>query len=266
MGRRKILAGNWKMNKTRSEANEFFDLFLQKLKDHEEGTSMSPHRPEVLFAMPYTLLSTGQTRLGQTDIHVAAQNFHWADSGAYTGEVSALMLLDLGIKYTLIGHSERRQFFGESDESVAKKVRQALKNGLYPIVCVGETLEQREKGVTESVVKNQIQFIYKDLGEMNKEMLEKIVIAYEPVWAIGTGKASSSSDAQAVHHFIRLELSRIVQKDYAEKIRILYGGSASPKNIEELLRCPDIDGGLVGGASLNPDDFSKMVFAAYGHR
>jgi triosephosphate isomerase len=262
MFRRKILAGNWKMNKKKSELDEFFDIFTKNLGAFSSQGAGLIKNPEVLFALPYTLLSDGVRVASNGAIKIAAQNMHWADSGAYTGEISASMLLDLGIHYTLIGHSERRQYFGETDETVAKKVHQAIQKRIVPIVCVGETLKEREEGRTEDVVKNQIQWVFKNISHLPIEALDSIIIAYEPVWAIGTGKASSSADAQKVHCFIREEISGMVNKVYGDKIRILYGGSASPKNIEDLLKCPDIDGGLVGGSSLNPEEFSKMVQVA----
>lgn len=262
MVRRKILAGNWKMNKRASDLSDFFDMFITSLGPLAARGDSSSNFPEVIFAIPYTLLSDGIKVVRQREIEIAAQNMHWADSGAFTGEISASMLLDLGIRRCLIGHSERRQLFGETDETVAKKVYQALRNKMIPIVCVGETLKEREEGKTEHVVQNQIDWIFKDIVHLPESILENIIIAYEPVWAIGTGKASSSADAQKVHLHIRAEISSRISSQFGEKIRILYGGSASLKNIEDLLKCPDVDGGLVGGSSLNPEEFAKMVQVA----
>ncbi len=267
MIRRKILAGNWKMNKLNVDVAPFFKQLkesLEKLQPTKSGfNSIAENGPEVLFALPFPLLVGGMQAASFYGYTVAAQNFHWADAGAFTGEVSAAMLKEIGVTSTLIGHSERRQFFGETDQTVAKKVKQAITQKFSPIVCVGETLEEREKGLTHQVIERQIKSVFQDLGDFSTKELASLVIAYEPVWAIGTGKASTAEDAQDVHGFIRKQASTLRGEAFAQSLRILYGGSASPKNIVELFTKPDIDGALVGGASLVADDFAKMIAAAF---
>lgn len=248
MGRNKLLAGNWKMNKLNGELAPFFEGFLQELGPHRGLT-------EILFAVPYTLLAEASRQAKMHGIRIAAQNVHFEPSGAYTGEVSIAMLKEVGVTATLIGHSERRQYFGETDQTVTRKTVAALAQGVMPIVCVGETLAEREKNQTEAVVRRQVEAVLEAVPDP-----KDLVVAYEPVWAIGTGKSATSAQAQEVHGLIR----GILKKRYAAKadaIRILYGGSANPANIDELLAQPDIDGGLVGGASLKPAEFAKMVKA-----
>lgn len=271
MVRRKILAGNWKMNKLNGDVAPFFKQLkdcLDKLQTNRSGAnSFAESGPQVIFALPYTLLVGGVQSAAFYGYTVAAQNMHWSDSGAFTGEISASMLKDLGVGCTLIGHSERRQYFGETDETVAKKVKQALIQRVRPVVCVGETLEEREKGLTFEVIGRQLKSVFRDLGNvanLSVKDLATLVVAYEPVWAIGTGRASSAEDAQDVHSFIRKEAGSLRGDAFAQDLRILYGGSASPKNIKELLSKPDIDGALVGGASLVADDFAAMIAAAFG--
>jgi triosephosphate isomerase len=261
MTRLKILAGNWKMNKLKGDIAPFFQQLNTRLA--AEKKPLSAKKAEVVFAMPFTLLAAGAEAAKPYGFTVAAQNIHWADTGAFTGEVSCQMLADIGVGWTLIGHSERRQYFGETDQTVAKKVKQALTHGICPIACVGETLEEREKGLTETVIKRQVEGVFQDLGSVGAKELACLVIAYEPVWAIGTGRAASSDDAQAVHVAIRQEVARLAGKEFSQGLRILYGGSASPKNIDELFTKPDIDGALVGGASLVAEDFAKMILAAH---
>jgi len=211
---------------------------------------------EVIIAPPFTHLSAISEEIKGTPIQLAAQNMHAKDSGAYTGEISAPMLQKLGCRFVIIGHSERRQYFGETDASVNEKTAAALAGKLTPIVCVGETLEEREEGRTLKVIAMQLSGALKGL---TAEGWKDIIVAYEPVWAIGTGKAASSDQAQEVHRFIRSELERSLGKDIAEKTRILYGGSVKPDSICGLMDQPDIDGALVGGASLKADDFVKLV-------
>ncbi|MCC6755585.1 MAG: triose-phosphate isomerase [Solirubrobacterales bacterium] len=249
MSRRPYVAANWKMNKTASEADEFLDAFLPAVNG--DGA-------EVVLCPPWLALQRVAERCAGTPVSVAAQNMFYEDAGAFTGEVSAPMLLDVGIDGTILGHSERRQFFGETDEALARKVPKALAAGLQPILCVGESREERESDDTESVLSHQV---LTDLAETHTDDLEKVVIAYEPVWAIGTGLTATSAQAQEAIHFIR-NLLRSRDPEKAEQVRILYGGSVKPANAAELLSLPDIDGALVGGAALDPADFGAIVAAA----
>jgi triosephosphate isomerase len=251
----RMLAGNWKMNKTIAELQPFFDAF-----GHEVGLASDvqlTERVDLLFAVPYPLLERA-TRLAEPrGIRIAAQNVHFEASGAFTGEVSLPMLRELGVTASLIGHSERRQYFGETDQSVARKTRAAVEAGFLPIVCVGETLAERERGETEAVVTRQTRAFLDELKDPGE-----LVVAYEPVWAIGTGRSATSAQAQEVHKLIRGLLATKFGAGVAGEIRILYGGSATPANIEELVAQPDIDGALVGGASLKAADFARMVRSA----
>jgi triosephosphate isomerase len=250
----KLLAGNWKMNKTNAELPAFFAGLSTELRIELAAVQ---DKVEVLFAASYTLLQKALELAGPHKIRIAAQNCHWLESGAYTGEISLGMLQDIGVRAVLIGHSERRQYYGETDQSVAAKTKAALSKGITPITCVGETLEERKANKTEAVVQRQL------LAVLNAvEQPGDLIIAYEPVWAIGTGHSASSAEAQDVHAFIRQVVHQKMGKNAAAAMRILYGGSANPANIAELLTQPDIDGGLVGGASLKPDDFAKMIRAA----
>jgi triosephosphate isomerase len=251
--RKKLLAGNWKMNKLNSELRGFFEAFSAAL-------GPTPPKAEILFAASFTLLVRARELAAIRGIEIAAQNVHFDSAGAFTGEVSLPMLKDIGITATLIGHSERRQFFGESDAAVAKKAKAALREGVKPIVCVGETLAEREAGRTEAVIGTQIDAVMSGLG--HPQALGDLVIAYEPVWAIGTGRSATSAQAQDVHHFIRQRVAELSSRAAADGLRILYGGSANPGNIAELLAQTDIDGALVGGASLKAADFAAMVRAA----
>lgn len=240
-----IIAGNWKMNNTISQALELIEDI--KKENLNEGV-------EAVVCVPFTALTEVKRTIEGANIKLGAQNMHWEESGAYTGEISPLMLKEVGVEYCIIGHSERRQYFNETDETVNKKLSSALAHGIKPIVCVGESLEEREAGKAEEIVKAQI---IKDFEGIQEKSLKDIVIAYEPIWAIGTGKTASSDDANAMCAFIRNTIGDL----YGEKeaIRIQYGGSVKPGNIKELMEKSDIDGALVGGASLKADDFIKLI-------
>ena len=246
--RKKIIAGNWKMNKTRDEALQFVYAVSEKL----------PHIDEVdsVVCAPFPLLRTLCKRQGD-NLRVGAQNMHYADNGAYTGEISADMLTTLGVAYVIVGHSERRAMFNETDETVNLKVKKAFEKGLIPILCVGETLEQREKGQEKQVVKAQLE---KNLEGLNKNDIEHLVIAYEPIWAIGTGRTASAEQAEEMCAYVR-EVVKDLYGQAADKMRVQYGGSVKVDNIKEILSMPNIDGALVGGASLKADDFVKLVEA-----
>ncbi|MDY5953867.1 MAG: triose-phosphate isomerase [Kiritimatiellia bacterium] len=245
--RTKIVAGNWKMNKTATEAAALVADIRQAVQDGK-GTV------EVVVCPPFTDLKTAAEALQGSNIGLGAQNMHWKESGAYTGEVSAAMLKDLGVKYVILGHSERRQYFAETDQTVNLKLHAALAAGLIPIVCVGETLEEREAGKMQEVIVRQVKEGLKDAD------LSTVVIAYEPVWAIGTGKTATPQQAQEVHALIRQTLRDMVGP-VAETVRIQYGGSMKPANAKELMSQPDIDGGLIGGAALKAPDFAAIVEA-----
>jgi len=211
---------------------------------------------DIVLGPPFTALSAVADTIKGTNISLSAQNLHWEDKGAFTGEISAEMLLDLGCRYVIIGHSERRQYFGETDETVNKKVKQALKKGLLPILCVGETLAEREAGKLNAVISRSVTV---GLNDISAEDMRKIVIAYEPVWAIGTGKTATPEQANEVHALIRQQVKALYSVDIAEDIRIQYGGSVTPENVSTLMAMPDIDGALVGGASLKPESFAALV-------
>ncbi|MDO8734961.1 MAG: triose-phosphate isomerase [Elusimicrobiota bacterium] len=246
-----LIAGNWKMNKTVEESVELVNALKQKLSD---GSVASDR--EVLVCPPFTSLVVVKEIVKNSIIKLGAQNMYFEKSGAYTGEISALMLKNAGVEYVIIGHSERRQYFSETDENVNKKMKVAFENSIIPIVCVGETLHQREKNEAFSVIEKQVKV---GVAGLSAEQSKKLVIAYEPVWAIGTGKTATPQQAEEVHAFIRKLYSEMYGKDAAESIRILYGGSVKPDNVSEIMRQPDIDGALVGGASLKADDFIKLV-------
>lgn len=248
--RKAIIAGNWKMNKTATEAAELIDALIPAVKD--AGC-------EVVICVPFTDLVTAVAKTKGTNIHVGAENVHFEKSGAYTGEISADMLTDLGVEYVVVGHSERRQYFAETDETVNKRAKAALAGGLKPIICVGESLAQREQGVTEELVRMQVKIA---LNGVTADELKNVVIAYEPIWAIGTGKTATAEDAQEVCGAIRETLKEMFGEELANGIRVLYGGSAKPGNIAELVAKPDVDGALVGGASLKAADFASMVVKA----
>ncbi len=249
--RKAIIAGNWKMNKTVKEALELVDKLKAKLKDIQDV--------EIVVCPPFTSLETAAEVIKGSNIQLGAQDVYWEDSGAYTGEISAAMLKELGCQYVIIGHSERRAYFGETNESVNKKLKAVLGHNLIPIVCVGERLEQREAGETFEVVKDHIK---NGLRGISLEQMRKVIIAYEPVWAIGTGKTATPQQAQEVHSFIRNFLGELFNQDLAEQVRIQYGGSIKPENIRDLMAQADVDGGLVGGASLKLDSFVKIVEGA----
>lgn len=249
--RKKIIAGNWKMNKTVAESIELVEE-LQRL--HADQTAV-----DVVVCPPYTSLKSVSDILSNTQIHVGSQNISAEDSGAYTGEVSHEMLKELYVRYVIIGHSERREHFQESDDLINRKVLKALEKKLKPILCVGESLEQRESGITEDVVEKQIRL---GLRDINHDMYSDVVIAYEPVWAIGTGKTATAQQAQDVHYFIRSLIKEMVGLDASNVVRIQYGGSMKPSNAEELLSQADIDGGLIGGASLDAVSFGSLIESA----
>jgi triosephosphate isomerase (TIM) len=248
MARMPFIAGNWKMNKTVGEAVEL----VNQLKASISGVE----GVEVAVAPPFTALDAVRKELEGSSIRLAAQNLYWEEKGAYTGEISPLMLKELGCQYVIIGHSERRQFFGENDETVNKRLKAAFKQGLNPIFCIGETLKEREEERTSLVVGSQLEGGLKGIEE--KEM-KRMVMAYEPVWAIGTGKTASPQQAEEVHHFIRQRLEELYGREIAEGIRIQYGGSVTPENVKGLMSQKNIDGALVGGASLKSETFSKVV-------
>ena len=241
--RRKVIAGNWKMNMLPNEAIEYIEAFAPMVKDTEN---------EVILCVPYTNLFYTLMNAQGTNIKIGAQNMHYAENGAYTGEVSPQMLKSIGVEYGIIGHSERRQYYNETDETVNKKVKAAYEVGLKPIVCVGESLEEREAGKTESIITNQTRLALEGLSDAD---VDATIIAYEPIWAIGTGKTATSEDANNSIKAIRAEIARIYGNDVAEKVIIQYGGSVKSSNAKELFTTTDIDGGLVGGASLKPDEF-----------
>jgi triosephosphate isomerase len=246
-----IIAGNWKMYKTQKEAFQLASALKQKLSD--------TNSVKVILCPPFTALASVKEAIEGSHILLGAQNMHWEREGAFTGEISPQMLLTNGCEYVIIGHSERRNYFFETNESVNSKVRSALRFGLIPIVCVGEKLEERETNKTERVVEDHIRGAFENL---TADSVEKCVIAYEPVWAIGTGKTATPAQANEVHLFARELLSSIFDRDCAEKINILYGGSVKPENSRELLEMSDIDGALVGGASLDADSFKRIVSSA----
>ncbi len=249
--RKKIIAGNWKMNKLVSEASELAGAVKRSLADRTDV--------EVVLCPPFTVLKTVGDVIANTQVKLGAQNMHWEKEGAYTGEVSAGMLRDLFCHYVILGHSERRQFFNETDAIVNRKVKAALAANLTPIVCVGETLEQREANQIEDVVTGQVT---KSLAGLDETGFRRTVVAYEPVWAIGTGRTATSGQAQEVHALIRKVLAKMSNPGAAQAVRIQYGGSVKPSNAKELFSQPDIDGGLIGGAALDAVSFVEIVNAA----
>ena len=248
-----FIAGNWKMHKTEQEAVDLASDLRQRLKDTNGVT--------IVICPPFTCLPPVGKAIQGSKISLGGQNMHWEEKGAYTGEVSPTMLLTAGCKYVIIGHSERRALFSETDENVNLKTKSCLKFGLSPIICVGERLEQREANETKEVVEHQVEGAFKDL---NSEDAGKTVVAYEPIWAIGTGKTATPDQANEVHRFIRELLSTKFGRECAENISILYGGSVKPENSGELLRMPEIDGALVGGASLDAQSFEMIVRSSIG--
>jgi triosephosphate isomerase (TIM) len=251
MSRRPIMAANWKMNKTHVEAIHF----VEELRNRVEQKGLN--RSDVVVCPPFTSLRSVQTVIDADDLEfgLGAQNLHWEESGAYTGEISAGMLTKLGVKYVIVGHSERREYFQETDEMVNWKVKAAFKNGMTPICCVGETLREREEGFTNSKVEWQV---VHSLADLTDEQIAGVVVAYEPIWAIGTGKTATPQDAQDTISTIRTVI-RDHHPAVADQVRIQYGGSVNPGNVDELMAQPDIDGALVGGASLDPVQFARIV-------
>jgi triosephosphate isomerase len=246
--RRPLIAGNWKMYKTSAEAVDFVKKFLTLVSGVADR--------DVMIAPAFTALETVAAALKGTEVGLGAQDVFWEAEGAFTGQVSPPMLTAAGCRYVIIGHSERRQFFGETDDTVNRKIRAALKSGLIPVMCVGESEKQREAGQTFSILDKQV----KDgLRSFVSDELGSLVIAYEPVWAIGTGKTATAAQAEETHAYIRSLIKGLFGADVAALMRVLYGGSVKPENASELMAMADIDGALVGGASLNPDSFSKIV-------
>jgi triosephosphate isomerase (TIM) len=245
--RKPLIAGNWKMYKSVSESIEFAKKLIPLVNDSEI---------DIMIAPPFTSLFTVGGLIKHSKINLGAQNLFWEKEGAFTGEISPLMLTSAGCRYVIIGHSERRQYFGETDETVNKKLKAAMDFGLIPILCIGETDSQREEGKTFSVLDKQIKKGLEGLT-LNKDGV--LVIAYEPVWAIGTGKTALPGQVQEVHLYLRKLLEEVTGTRHASAIRILYGGSVKPDNISELMALPDVDGALVGGASLNAETFNKII-------
>lgn len=245
-----IIAGNWKMYKTASQAVFLFQRLEDLVADVKDV--------EIVVCPPFIALRSLQVVMeqNQPNIYLGAQNMHWEEEGAYTGEISPTMLKALGVEYVILGHSERRQLFSETDEMIGKKITSALTHDLIPILCVGETLEQRERGETEMVVRSQVT---RDLEGISENEVTKVAIAYEPVWAIGTGRTATPEVANDTIKFIRQLIAEMYKSEVAEVIRILYGGSVRSDNIGELMAQPDIDGALVGGASLDPESFARIV-------
>ena len=248
--RKAVIAGNWKMNKNRVEAKALIEEMKPLVADAN---------CDVVICVPFTNLETALEATKGTNIKVGAENCHFEKSGAFTGEISAKMLTEMGVEYVIIGHSERRQYFGETDATVNKRTLAALEAGLKVILCVGEMLEDRERGITAELVAMQTKIA---LNGVTKEMLKNIIIAYEPVWAIGTGKTATAEQANEVNAIIRATVASLYGKDAADALTVQYGGSMNAKNAEELLAQPDVDGGLIGGASLKAEDFSIIVKAA----
>lgn len=245
--RKKVIAGNWKMNKNPEEAKKYLEEFIPLVKDADA---------EVILCAPYLDLKCMVKHASGSNVKIGAQNMHWEETGAYTGEISGSMLKSIGVEYVIIGHSERRQYFAETDETVNKKIKAAFANELKPIVCVGETLDEREQGKTKEVITAQTRLA---LEGLTKEQVENTIIAYEPIWAIGTGKTATSEDANNSVKEIRDEICKIYGQNTSDRVIIQYGGSVKPANAKELFNTSDIDGALVGGASLKPEDFAAIV-------
>lgn len=250
--RKAVIAGNWKMNKTRPEAKELLEA-IKPLVANADG------KVEVIACVPYTNLETAVSTTAGSNVKVGAENVHFEKSGAFTGEISADMLVEVGVEYVVLGHSERRQYFGETDETVNKRTKAALAAGLKPIVCVGELLSEREADITEEVIARQIKL---DLAGVSAEDMKKTIIAYEPVWAIGTGKTATADQAQEVCAFIRATLAKVYDSATADAVTIQYGGSMNAGNAAELVSKKNVDGGLIGGASLKAADFTTIIKAA----
>lgn len=251
--RKAIIAGNWKMYKNISQAIDLANGLKRAFYDFD------PQIMDIVICPPFTALSEVAGVITDSSVQLGAQDTFWEEEGAYTGEVSPLMLKDAGVKFVIIGHSERRQYFGETNETVNKKVKAALKYGLKPIMCVGETLKEREAGKTLDVLKDHVE---NGLSGIDEKDVLNITLAYEPVWAIGTGKTATSQQAQEAHKYIRGLLAKLYRDDLAESLRIQYGGSVKPENTVQLISQPDVDGALVGGASLNLESFSQIIIKA----
>ena len=245
--RKPIIAGNWKMNMTPSQAKELVTALIPLVKDAA---------CDVVVCPPYVDIALVAELVKGTNIQVGAQNIHWAEKGAFTGEISAAMLKEAGAAYAIIGHSERRQYFGETDETVNSRTKAALAAGIVPIICVGESLEQRENGETDAVVSGQVKA---DLADIPGEAVAGLVIAYEPIWAIGTGKTATDEQANETIGLIRETIASLYGQAVADQVRIQYGGSMNPKNVKGLMAQAQIDGGLIGGASLKAPDFAQVV-------
>ncbi len=248
MGRKPVIAGNWKMFKTVEETVRYFDEFKPLVADADHC--------EIVLCTPFPSLTAAVETVRGTNIRIGAQNVYWENEGAFTGEVSAPMIKAAGCSHVIVGHSERRQYFGETDETVYKRTGAALAAGLVPIVCVGETLEEREGGGPEEVLARQFEG---GMAALTPDQFSRILVAYEPVWAIGTGRTATPETAADAHRFLRQQVEKKFGSELAEAVRILYGGSVKPANCRGLMDCEPIDGGLVGGASLKPDDFAKIV-------
>ncbi len=250
--RKKVIAGNWKMNNDISGSAELISGIINNI-------DFSRVNSDVIVCPPFTSLETASELVKNTPIKVGAQNMFFEDKGAFTGEISAAMLLSAGCDYVILGHSERRAIFNESNEWINKKIHKALSSGLKPIFCVGETLEERESGVMKDVLKKQIT---EGLTGVTSNQMEEVIVAYEPVWAIGTGKTASPEQAEEVHKFIRDLITEMYNKDVADNLVIQYGGSVKPNNAKELLSQPNIDGALIGGAALKAESFIDIIYAA----
>src|SRR5271157_5808385 len=248
MPRKKVIAANWKMYKTPDQTREFFRDFLPMVAEH--------HRDEIVVCPPDVDLATAVESVKGSKVAIGGQNVHWKTEGAFTGETSAAMLLALGVTHVIIGHSERRQYFGETDDTVNLRLKAALEAGLAPICCVGEVLEEREAGATDDVLRRQC---VRAFHAVSAKKAAKLVVAYEPVWAIGTGKTATPELAAEAHAVIRREATEIFGEEFAASLRILYGGSVKPDNVTSLMAQEEIDGALVGGASLDPKSFAKIV-------
>ncbi len=248
MERRALIAGNWKMHLTIGEAV----ALARKIA----AGSLDVHDRDVMIAPPATALAAVADAVSGTSVLVAGQNVAWKDQGAYTGEISPLMLKDAGATMAIVGHSERRHIFGEDNEMINQRIIGALTQGIIPVLCIGETLDEREDGLTWEILQGQV---HEGLEGVTAEQAEQVVIAYEPVWAIGTGKTASKEQAQKAHKFIRGLLEELYEKNLADKMRILYGGSVKPDNVDDLMRMPDVDGALVGGAALQAESFDRII-------
>ncbi len=244
--RKTIIVGNWKMNGSIADLKEFIKELKPSISD----------KVQTGLAVPYTMLSTLKEEAKGLDFMIGAQNMNFEEKGAFTGEVSPDMLLEIGVDTVIIGHSERRAYYNESDETVNRKLLKAIEKGLHPIVCVGESLEERENDQAKSICKGQVEKAFKDV---KKEDVEKVILAYEPIWAIGTGKTASSDDAEEMCLYIRKVIAGVYDEDTSQKVHIQYGGSVKPSNVKELMAMPNIDGALVGGASLKASDFSELI-------